>query len=980
MPAIAVALILCLSTVSAYAADLPKLRFSAERIAGSPSTCVGSVTLEWDNATIQAAWDLGRQSWIPELSVSTATRVLERGRATATLNDVLKVPAFTAQMTLHPGALLTEVAASVKMQLLSRDMTTWSLRADASPGENVKLGAHVLLGAQGWMGAGVSASTSLPFGDIGFSREWGQRASVRTAYRVDIPAIGIGLTHTKSSTLAGTRSQTSWHAVASAVVVDSNPSLMLERVLNPVLLPPVVARLTNAECDACSISTAANSDHTIGFGETMVGDMSESGIILNCPSSVFCWLAEVYSRPSSPFSVEYAPIGSTIPYGSERRLELGFTPTEPGEYRDSITIRYCFAYWVEWEDEFALIVDEMEGYYTHRCQLFTFPMEGVALAKPEAVIDYSPERPICGRDVAFDGSGSYDPNPQGEVVSYRWEFDDGTTSTQERPIHRFSGAGEHTVTLTVYNNRDMSSDPSTITIRLQVDVLETAATIGAAAAAGWATHTLSMAAPVLAAAVPGAALAISSIVGTAGLASFPIDQLVLRFPETWSRQDVAELIARNIPGAQVVGYFSTLKAFLIQFPLPDTSAEAAEAELDLVRAKLDRILPPGTQLGNNYIGRFEGSSGTSDPYISYDVEHLEADFRVAYDAIRAPEAWRRMSDSDISLQPVRIAVIDTGISAEHDEFAIPLRGRSYVADGNATRPWYEDEGGHGTQISGIIGAENGQGRTNGLLASCEGQYEMQVYRVIGDMFSVWDCMRIAVSRAEDELNAWSEAVKTGTRRKSVVLNISLGWDLDELPDSERVLAKNAFLDLFDSYPDTLFVTSAGNGDKPDDLVVSKGKEIDRGSSVHAPGGLFVANNLTVAATDATGSELMSWSNYGTGVDIAAPGYEVFTTDTEGGYTWRVEGTSYAAAMVSGVAAAILSIDPGLSPSDVKELLLSSPSRVRAPDGTVIPVLDFADAAEKAIRSRQERRRLTLWRAVGLASGILIAGILVFRPF
>lgn len=364
-----------------------------------------------------------------------------------------------------------------------------------------------------------------------------------------------------------------------------------------------------------------------------------------------------------------------------------------------------------------------------------------------------------------------------------------------------------------------------------------------------------------------------------------------------------------------------------------------------------------------------------------DLESLPADFRVAYEAVRAPEAWRRIAGADVRLSPVRIAVIDSGIDADHAEFVIPLRGRSYVreADG-ALRPWYEDSGGHGTQVSGIIGAENGGGRMNGMLSGSAGHYEMQVYRVIGDMFSVWDCLRIAVSKTEDELDAWATAVEAGSRRKSVVLNISLGWDLDTFSDDERMLARNTFRDLFERYPEALFVTSAGNGDTPGDLSLSTGKQIVIGGNLHAPGGVTAPNNLTVAATNPMGTELALWSNYGSAVDIAAPGKDVYTTDNDGSYVWRVEGTSYAAAMVSGAAAAILSIDPKLTPAEVKDILTSSPTHVSAPDGRSIPVLDFADAVYRAVESRQERNKDTLWRSAGLGLGTLILGLLVLQPF
>lgn len=50
-------------------------------------------------------------------------------------------------------------------------------------------------------------------------------------------------------------------------------------------------------------------------------------------------------------------------------------------------------------------------------------------------------------DVGFDATGSYDPD--GSLVSYAWDFGDGTTSTDVSSLHTYDAAGTYTVTLTV---------------------------------------------------------------------------------------------------------------------------------------------------------------------------------------------------------------------------------------------------------------------------------------------------------------------------------------------------------------------------------------------------------------------------------------------------------------------------------------------------------------------------------------------------
>jgi len=58
-------------------------------------------------------------------------------------------------------------------------------------------------------------------------------------------------------------------------------------------------------------------------------------------------------------------------------------------------------------------------------------------------------------EVSFDASGSRSPN--GAIVSYEWDFDDGETGTGVVVEHTFSEKGTYTVTLTVTDSAGKSA-------------------------------------------------------------------------------------------------------------------------------------------------------------------------------------------------------------------------------------------------------------------------------------------------------------------------------------------------------------------------------------------------------------------------------------------------------------------------------------------------------------------------------------------
>jgi subtilisin family serine protease len=235
-----------------------------------------------------------------------------------------------------------------------------------------------------------------------------------------------------------------------------------------------------------------------------------------------------------------------------------------------------------------------------------------------------------------------------------------------------------------------------------------------------------------------------------------------------------------------------------------------------------------------------------------------------------PAAWAATGDAE----PVTIAVVDTGVSQVRGLQGAVAPGIDLVnGDGDA-----RDDNGHGTMIASLAA-----GRASyGVCPSCT------VLPV-----KVLDAGESGKSATVAAGVAW--AVEHGAK----VINVSLNA-ASERPDL------NAALEAAVAAGVTV-VVAAGNG----------------GSADPAHGGYpgpSVPDAIRVAASAKTG-RIAAWSNRGTWVDVAAPGWTP-SVPRVGGGTIASSGTSFAAAYVSGVAALLLSKNPSLTPAQVKAAIVA----------------------------------------------------------
>ena len=289
---------------------------------------------------------------------------------------------------------------------------------------------------------------------------------------------------------------------------------------------------------------------------------------------------------------------------------------------------------------------------------------------------------------------------------------------------------------------------------------------------------------------------------------------------------------------------------------------------------------------------------------------------------------RLSSDRDpIETAPVRIGIIERDVDFDAPEFADylgdcdPSTPRTCVYARDAEAP---DE--HGTTVTGILAARNENPEDSGFLSALEeagSGFEVIVER--NSDAGITANVAASVNLVEDgaRILNWSWGIhRIGTRDIE-------GEEVDSLIRSGiamsgyEELLEEFFLWLRREHPDVLVVNSAGNGSArssqddyrlpssfiTDQLLVVGGHQRNQERDVSVEHPDYVTRRPS--------------SNLDQRVDITASACTRSSTLDKGQRGGIHCGTSYATPMVAGAVAAILSINPQLEPSQVRELLRRS---------------------------------------------------------
>jgi thermitase len=266
-------------------------------------------------------------------------------------------------------------------------------------------------------------------------------------------------------------------------------------------------------------------------------------------------------------------------------------------------------------------------------------------------------------------------------------------------------------------------------------------------------------------------------------------------------------------------------------------------------------------VGPNYLAHIAGEPNDPAWWRQWNMSQMDA-----------AGAWDFTSGTNLI-----IAVVDTGVDLTHPELSGKLvSGYDFVHGDDEA----QDDHGHGTHVAGVAAAIGNNGIGIAGLSWGARIMPLKVLDSSGD------------GAYFDIIQAIQYAADHGAR----VINLSLGGsqaDPNLLAAVEYARDKGC-----------LVVAATGN----------------QGGALLYPAAYDVA--FAVAATTDRQAR-PSYSNYGAGTDIAAPGGTeaagIYSLAPDGGYA-TMYGTSMAAPHVSGLAALIWSLSPSLSPAQVVSVI------------------------------------------------------------
>lgn len=368
-------------------------------------------------------------------------------------------------------------------------------------------------------------------------------------------------------------------------------------------------------------------------------------------------------------------------------------------------------------------------------------------------------------------------------------------------------------------------------------------------------------------------------IGQGGLPVIPSRDLLVFFAPGTSVEAEAQVLADH--GATLIERDAGGMAGLVRARL---DARSGDEVLTVAQSVNDLPEVAWAQSDHVYWARHMGTVPPNDPLFPQQWA-LEQSNDEDMDAL---EAWG-ITIGDAS---VRVVVLDTGTQQNHpDIHQVP--GQSFTGTGTNGGPGNRCDN-HGTAVAGCVAATINNGIGIAGIAPGARVQAAKIFNEI-DLFGLF-CLPFLEST-----DAWTAAgINWSASSGARVTNSSWGGG-----NPSAVIT--AAFDLTRA-AGVVHFGAAGN---------------DGTGTVGYPASLESVNAVAAMASDGTRA---SFSTYGPGLFISAPGAAVLSTDRTGsdGYgadDWTIiDGTSFASPYAAGVAALVISADPTLTPDEVTAIM------------------------------------------------------------
>lgn len=244
------------------------------------------------------------------------------------------------------------------------------------------------------------------------------------------------------------------------------------------------------------------------------------------------------------------------------------------------------------------------------------------------------------------------------------------------------------------------------------------------------------------------------------------------------------------------------------------------------------------------------------------------------DRIESKETLNAIKASGKQLSEVTVGVIDSGVDYTHPDLKNRIVDTSLNFSSSGKQNNSMDDQGHGTMVAGIV------------MQNTTDNVKIKPYKVLN---KDGKCATSQIISVVNHILAEKDAPS--------VINLSLGGEYDKLDPFEKTLR-------------SLIESLVGKGCT---VIVAAGNESSDAGN-YSPSN--ISSVITVSASTSK-NEKSYYSNFGSVVDIAAPGDNIYTTNLGGGYTSSYSGTSFAAPFVTAAAATVLMLDNTLTSKEVE---------------------------------------------------------------